>query len=536
MADTDTIVPKETTTEKTPSERSAELEAQVLQHVVERFPEEDKRRAESERRQDEAIAKQNELNQRLREEEIKDLEANRAWREQHPRPVPPQTPAPPQFHLTPPPGLFGDSGTPQGQSAPGNQWMQAITAFGALGSSTDRRSSMAAIAAMTGMLEGYAKGEKMVFDEQYKVWEAQTRNIENNYRRQTEYYDAILSDNKLSMQEKQSELALRAGEFKDTITQELLVQGRLDQFDKLQLERAGIIEKLATAQKKIQDNVTAANIPGGLTGAAENYNQTGQLTGRNSKMNAAIMEEADRMLTEEQGLTTPAARQEWRMNNWVAWKERVTSATTTSRLTAAAPIQTEQAELRRTDQFLINTRSWAQFVTAQFDRLVELGSRRHKQLGIPIADAFITHGQAALQGDPDAVLFMAQLPSVQNEVEGVLTRGASQGALSVHAQQAGAALIPAGYSSDNLRRMKTLFEGDFANRERFLIEESNRHRQALRDHGVDIQLLTEPEVPPLPPPGRGETFKPPSDWEYSPSRKQYRDRSGKLYDINGNPI
>lgn len=36
--------------------------------------------------------------------------------------------------------------------------------------------------------------------------------------------------------------------------------------------------------------------------------------------------------------------------------------------------------------------------------------------------------------------------------------------------------------------------------------------------------------------GAATSFKPPGDWQYSPSRGQYRDPSGKVYDLNGKPV
>lgn len=40
-----------------------------------------------------------------------------------------------------------------------------------------------------------------------------------------------------------------------------------------------------------------------------------------------------------------------------------------------------------------------------------------------------------------------------------------------------------------------------------------------------------------PPPAAGApSFSPPRDWSYSPSRKQFRDPAGKLYDQNGRPL
>jgi hypothetical protein len=248
--------------EKTPSQRSAELQTQILEGIVRRWPEEDRRREQSQAREDELRRQQLEFTKRSNQEQIRDIEERRRWREQHPRPEPPTISSPPQFRLTPPPGLFGDSSTRRGQDAPGNQWMQAITQFGAIGSGMDRRTSMAAIAAMTGMLEGWAKGEKMQFDEQYKAWQDASKTIVSNYERQSRYYDDVLNDSKMSAIDKQQEIALRAGEYKDAITQELAVQGRFDQLDKLWETRAGIVDKLASAQKKVDQGVVDANMPG----------------------------------------------------------------------------------------------------------------------------------------------------------------------------------------------------------------------------------------------------------------------------------
>src|SRR5262249_12100845 len=134
-------------------------------------------------------------------------------------------------------------------------------------------------------------------------------------------------------------------------------------------------------------------------------------------------------------------------------------------------------------------------------RLVELGNRLHQRLGIPVADAYVTRGEANIRDDANAVEFLSQLLPVRNELMGVLTRGASQGQLSVHAQQEGEKLVPAGFSADNLKRMQILFEGDMALREREQTIESNKHRQALIDMGVpNMKLLPLPDVPDLPPP------------------------------------
>jgi hypothetical protein len=34
----------------------------------------------------------------------------------------------------------------------------------------------------------------------------------------------------------------------------------------------------------------------------------------------------------------------------------------------------------------------------------------------------------------------------------------------------------------------------------------------------------------------GSTFRPPADWQFSPSKQQYRDPEGNIYNINGNKV
>lgn len=323
----------------TPSQRAAELNVQILEHQVQRWPEEDRLRRESQERQAEAERQQAEYNKRIADEQIRDIQEQRQWRKEHPRPEPPTIPPAPQFHLTPPPGLFGHD------DAPGNQWMDALTLVGAMGSGTDRRSAMTAMVAMTGMLEGWAKGQKQVFDEKYNAWKDSVGAIEKNYTRQTEYYNNILADNKMSMEEKKQELALGAVAFKDAITYELAAQGRLDQTDKLWKERADTVEKLAKAEKDFDKQIADGNIPGGLVGAAETYNRTGILTGRNSKLNLAIQQQADTLL-EQQGIATPEERQSYREQNILRWKRQQAAATTEGRVVAQRTANLEVIEQR----------------------------------------------------------------------------------------------------------------------------------------------------------------------------------------------
>lgn len=242
--------------ELTRAQRAQEAVVRSLERRIADAPEEERRVAESQAREDELRRQQLEFTRRSNDEQIRDIEAQRKFREEHPRPTPPTIPPPPQFHLTPPPGLFGDNNTPQGQNAPGNQWMQAVTMVGALGSGTDRRSAMAAMAAMTGMLKGWAKGEKDEFDAEFNNWKNTSQTVVQNYERQRDYYNDVLGDNKLSMEEKKQEIALRAGEFKDAITQELAVQGHFDKMDKHQEELAKIIKDYADATGKFEKSVT----------------------------------------------------------------------------------------------------------------------------------------------------------------------------------------------------------------------------------------------------------------------------------------
>jgi hypothetical protein len=271
------------------------------------------------KRDDEAAAS------RARERELKDREAaikeegardileesrrNREWREQHPRPQPPSLqnlPPRPQRNLQLPPGLFGPMGDTK---APGNRWFNAMSVFGSIASGRNSQQSILALNFMTGMLEGWAKGNAQKFQDDLGAWKDQMGLIEKTYNEQTKYYDAILNDNKLSISEKAQELQLAAMPYEDKIIHEQALRGDLEAISKTNDERLKQLnEAVKTAEQIVKVSGGGA---GGLTEEAIhqfaiNYLDNGVAPpSRGAATNAAVMNEiakigAQRGMTDEQ--------------------------------------------------------------------------------------------------------------------------------------------------------------------------------------------------------------------------------------------
>jgi hypothetical protein len=70
-------------------------------------------------------------------------------------------------------------------------------------------------------------------------------------------------------------------------------------------------------------------------------------------------------------------------------------------------------------------------------------------------------------------------------------------------------------------------------------------KQLIDDRMTELRLITEPTNGNLTGPGKSVTgidikdapaFKPPKDWQFSPSRQQYRGPDGKTYDLSGKEV
>lgn len=226
-----------------------QLEAEKLR--VQQQQDEQKRREESQRREDALLEKQAEINRQSSQAQLDELNRQREYRQQHPRPEPPTLPPRPQWNPAPLAGLFGQPGS----GATGNQWLEAAQVLGAIGSQTSQGQMLITLRAFRGMLEGTMQGNKDRFDQSYSAWKDETARLKDQYREQSEYYDKVLSDNKLSMDEKRREMELHAVEIKDAIGLEQIRQGRIDQLEQRNDKMAEESRKMGDLESKIAKEV-----------------------------------------------------------------------------------------------------------------------------------------------------------------------------------------------------------------------------------------------------------------------------------------
>src|SRR6266699_411293 len=95
------------------------------------------------------------------------------------------------------------------------QWLMVAGLLGALAGAFTRNHLTNGLAAMTGALQGYQEGSKQKFDQNLKIWEAETRNAIETNRGALEDYRATLENVKLTNDQMFKELEIKSMQYKD---------------------------------------------------------------------------------------------------------------------------------------------------------------------------------------------------------------------------------------------------------------------------------------------------------------------------------
>jgi hypothetical protein len=104
-------------------------------------------------------------------------------------------------------------------------WLMVAGVLGAIAGGLTRNHTTNALAAMTGAMEGYNEGSRQKFDQNVKIWDAETKRILETNQQANEQYKQILESRKLAFQQKMEELQLVAAKYDDRATMQLAQQG-----------------------------------------------------------------------------------------------------------------------------------------------------------------------------------------------------------------------------------------------------------------------------------------------------------------------
>lgn len=163
--------------------------------------------------------------------------------------------------------------------------------------------------------------------------------------------------------------------------------------------------------------------------------------------------------------------------------------------------------------------------------------------GSPILNRWVQYGRKEIAGDPDVTAFNAALTTFKNEYAKIMSGQTGAAGTSDSARAEADELINNSMTPDQIRKTIQTMKMEMENRRTSLIDQENKVREGLRRTG------TIPATSPATPAAEATTGKPsaapaipalpsnlPAGSLYSPSRKMWRDPSGKLYDAGGNPV
>ena len=133
-------------------------------------------------------------------------------------------------------------------------WMSLAAGFGAIAGGLSRYHTTTALNAFAGMTKGFAEGEIQAFNENYKVWQANTdKALEYNNRAQREYR-AIMDNAKLNVDQKANLMEMTANKWQDQIMAESARGRHLERMTQLMDAQARFEENLKLNKQKVENH------------------------------------------------------------------------------------------------------------------------------------------------------------------------------------------------------------------------------------------------------------------------------------------
>ena len=133
----------------------------------------------------------------------------------------------------------------------------ALMALAALSGKTTQTPLTTSLNAMTGMMQGMHDGKQEQYEQQYKIWDAETKKALARNKEYVEEYRRIIDSKKLSIQQMHDELDMLAVKYDDQLTRETLSKGDMSSLIKIAdaRQKAG---QHAEAEKAKQDRFWAS--------------------------------------------------------------------------------------------------------------------------------------------------------------------------------------------------------------------------------------------------------------------------------------
>lgn len=200
------------------------------------------------------------------------------------------------------------------------EYLQAATVLGAIASAFTRRHTTNALAAFTGALNGMHEGNKEKWDQNYKLWQAETQKVIETNKTITDQYKAVLAERSGNIDDQMAQIQLIATRYHDPIMAQAseaknytLVAQILERQDyhagqlglkakDMQQKHDDLMAKITAQKDQIIDDATAHLMAEQML-AGDTSVLTGLGRGAQSGANIAKVRKVWEQLASEQGLT-----------------------------------------------------------------------------------------------------------------------------------------------------------------------------------------------------------------------------------------
>lgn len=208
-------------------------------------------------------------------------------------------------------------------------WLGFATALGGIAGAMTKRSSMNALAAFSGALDGLQQGNQQKFDNNFKTWEAQARATQENNKVEMDGYRNILERQDLDQKQRAQQLETWATMNRNKFMIEVarasqndpsLFTAALDSIGSHAEKGSDALSRLIEARTRAQEaRETAAIRAQGVrtmtdqevNAAAQTYFLTGRLTPGIARADKAAVIGAADTIREERGMTPEQMTERW---------------------------------------------------------------------------------------------------------------------------------------------------------------------------------------------------------------------------------
>jgi hypothetical protein len=97
------------------------------------------------------------------------------------------------------------------------QWMSLAAGFGAIAGAFSRYHTTTALNAFSGMMNGWAQGQRQVFEQKYQEWQANSEQAREYNQRALREYKAIMDNAQLNLDAKSNLMKMTASKYQDQI-------------------------------------------------------------------------------------------------------------------------------------------------------------------------------------------------------------------------------------------------------------------------------------------------------------------------------